>query len=44
MLNEMERSELEYEKYRELQVEMQKESSLKEIEDDIKKLGKSKQG
>jgi len=36
----MERSELEYEKYRELQVEMQKEHSLKEIEDDIKKLGR----
>ncbi|MCL2128796.1 MAG: virulence RhuM family protein, partial [Treponema sp.] len=36
----LERSGQEYEKYRDLHAETEKKQSLKEIEDDIKKLGK----
>ena len=38
----LQKSEEEYEKYRITQVEIQKEESLKELEEDIKKLGKKK--
>ena len=38
----LDKSGIEYEKYREVQRSLYKEASLKEIEDDIKKLGQLK--